>query len=446
MKLRLFLVTVLVFLSFSAVVFAQSFPDVAEDHPNYLAVEYLDENGIINGYDDGTFGPNDLVTRAQALKIILNSTAVQISENYDEEFSDVAESAWFFGYVMTAEDEEIVKGFPDGTFRPDQTVNLAETLKILTLAAELSDTDSIKLPGQISDDVFGDVPADSWYAPYMLYARNKNVIEPDDFGNVQPDQAMTRAAFAEVVYRMAKVQESHGDPYPLHENWGTHHSGELPFQMSYDNENWDLIENPEETVFFKSDKEFLQFSPARLYPNSAVIRITVDPNALEMSQNQYFSNLRNAFPDAEDKQFELSGFAALEIYYPSDRIRDWYIYLDDGRVLVVYSQYGSGGLGYRLSQFIDAMLSTFEYRDVPVTPAADFSDLLSDILEKVLIEGEGMAMLEQLPEKIIIETDTIGVGTGAVDYYYSESLDYTFKYERASDVILAAREGETTKF
>ena len=55
-------------------------------------------------------------------------------------------------------------------------------------------------------------------------------------------------------------------------------------------------------------------------------------------------------------------------------------------------------------------------------------------------------LLNSLPDKVIIETDTIGVGTGPVDYYYSDGVNYTFKYERAADLILDTREGKTSAF
>jgi hypothetical protein len=57
-----------------------------------------------------------------------------------------------------------------------------------------------------------------------------------------------------------------------------------------------------------------------------------------------------------------------------------------------------------------------------------------------------MENLNKLPEKVIIETDTIGVGTGPVDYYYSETVNYTFKYERTLDLILDTRKGRTASF
>jgi len=89
------------------------------------------------------------------------------------------------------------------------------------------------------------------------------------------------------------------------------------------------------------------------------------------------------------------------------------------------------------------MLNTLEYNKIS---SVDYDEILNDLFEIVLVEDMGMSALNKLPNKNIIETDTIGVGTGPVDYYYSEDVDYTFKYERENDVILDTREGETSAF
>ena len=142
----------------------------------------------------------------------------------------------------------------------------------------------------------------------------------------------------------------------------------------------------------------------------------------------------------------MKGFNALEVLFEQNRTVDWYIYLESGDVLAVYTEYGSGALGYQLQQFIKTMLSTLEYKKVDSTKDDENSKLLSAILKNILVEGEGMNMINSLPDKIIVETDTIGVGTGPVDYYYSEGLNYTFKYERSADVLLDSKEGKTTTF
>jgi hypothetical protein len=120
--------------------------------------------------------------------------------------------------------------------------------------------------------------------------------------------------------------------------------------------------------------------------------------------------------------------------------------LDSGKVFVVYTEFGGGVLGFKLQQYLKAMLSTFEYKDLALDSQIDYTEVLNEIYSKILVEGKGMNALNQLPEKTIIETDSIGVGTGPVDYYYSSGVNKTFKYERNSDTILDKRDGRTSAF
>jgi S-layer homology domain len=435
MKRVLFLFGLFVLMSLP--VMAGSFPDVPADHDNFAAIEYLDTNGVINGYEDGTFGPENLVTRAQAMKIVMGALEMDFGGTYSQDFPDVLSDKWYFPYVMAGFETGIIDGYDDGTFRPGENVNLAELLKIIVLAA------NVELPG-VESDVFADVAMDTWYAPHALYARNNNIITPDEYGFLNGGVSMTRAAFSEVVYRMMVVRET-GQPYPLDENWDTFVGSTLPFKIKYDSDTWEVNESDTEVVFFRSDKEFMNFSPLRLYPNSAVLSVNIDENENGHAVADYFITVKNTFTDASYSEFTVSGFSALEVLYPEDRIVDWYIYMNDSRVLVVYTEFGNGTLGYQLMQYIKAMLSTLEY-NATGGGGTDYTQLMSQIFENVLVENTGMSMLNQLPDKVIIETDAIGVGTGPVDYYYSDGANYTLKYERASDVILDTREGQTTAF
>jgi hypothetical protein len=430
----------LTFALFSMPVFAGSFPDVPEDHPNYEAIELLDDRDIVSGYEDKTFGPENLVNRAEAMKMIIEALEIDTNSDYSPEFDDVNEDDWHFKYVMTAKELGIVEGYDDGEFKPGDAVNLAETLKMLLLAAE------VELEEKVEYDLFTDVDNDAWFAPHMAYAREKNIILADDDGAVFPAKDMTRAAFAEVVYRLIYVLENNYEAFPLDANWTYFTSDALPFKMKYDDVSWEIIENENEVVFFKADNDLLQFSPVRIYPNSAVVRVQLDVNSETVSREDYFDTLKTVFTGSEIQEFELNGLKAVEFVYPEDRIVDWYIYLADNSVLVVYTQYGPGILGYQLQQYVKSMLSTLEYSKIVEVEVEDFSELLSEILSNILVEDAGLDMMEKLPDGLIIETDAIGVGTGPVDYYYSEKLDYTFKYERDSDIILDTRMGETTAF
>ncbi len=429
----------LIFLSTTGV-FAASYPDVGEDHLNYEAVEYLDDLDIINGYPDGTFKPEDPVNRAEAIKIIVGAFGVEKVEDAEEIFPDVPQGEWFFDFVMSGQKAGVLSGYPDGTFKPGATVNLAETLKMVVLAGK------VDLPSTVEQKVFMDVNKDEWYAPHALFARDNNIVFSHDDGKLHAEDNMTRGAFAEVIYRMLIVQETE-EPFPLHLNWPEYASKNLPFKIRYDDSSWSVEENGKEVTFYSYDEALYQFSPWRSYPNGATVKVVLDENKGGLNSTQYFANLKLAFPNAKYTEFDLEGLAAMEVLYPEQRIVDWYLYMDSGKVLAIYTEFGNGGLAYLNQQVIKAMLSTFEYSEDTVTDAGDdYETLKSEIFANILMEGKGMEMIDKLPDSVIIETDTIGVGTGPVDYYYSEALNYTFKYERAADVILDKKEGKTSAF
>lgn len=414
-----------------------SFPDVAEDNSNFSAVEFLKAKGVIQGYPDATFKPQQTVNRAEAIKIIVSAFNVEISENYDVIFSDVLKEAWFFKFVMAGHAQKIISGYADGKFKPANEINLAETLKMILTASGL------QMPTNLLEDVYEDVKKDQWYAPYALYAKERNIIFADDYGELHPEQKMTRAAFAEIVYRVMIVKEKNGQSFPLHTNWLLHKSSNLPFQIKFD-PSWKLIEHDDETIFFRPDKQFLQYSPTRIYPNTAFVSVSLDPNVTKLSQSQYFSNIKLVFPEAKTTNFKLDQLSAMEVLQPEKRMVDWYIFLDSEEVLAVYTEYGPGLLGYQNQKFIEAMLSTLKFQEIKGKDEKE--EVLNKIFANVLVEGKGKEMVNLLGDAIIIETDAIGVGTGAVDYYYGAKFNYTLKYERSADVILDTREGKTSAF
>lgn len=431
---------VTVFLALSLLVFASSFPDVAEDHENFTAIEYLDEKGVINGYANGTFKPENKVTRAEAAKMIVEAFSIKHEGNYEEVFGDAKNGEWFFEYVMALKEVGIVNGYEDGNFKPHDSVTLAETLKMVLMAAK------INLPVNVSGKVFLDVENDIWYAPHALHAKNYNIVMPGDDGKLNANEAMSRANFAEILYRVLFVNENGGNPFPLYTNWSVFTGKDLPFKMKYDNFGWKVIENEKEVVFWYDAKEFAQFSTRRVYGNSAYVIVTIDENPKKLSTENYFENLKKAFADATYTRFKFGKFEAMEVLYSKNRTVDWYIYLDDGSVLVLYTEFGPGALGYKLQQIIKSMFTTLEYAEIASQDKPDYSELLSEIYANILLENAGMSMINKLPDKVIIETDVIGVGTGPIDYYYSNALDVTFKYEREGDVILDKRDGKTSAF
>ncbi len=432
---KLFIFLTLFILS-TVAAYAGTFPDVDSEHENYNAIEYLFDHDVIHGYESGDFGPEDPVNRAAAIKIIAGAFGVAFDGEYEILFPDVIKEDWFFPYVMGGHAANVIDGYPEGDFRPDNTVNLAETLKMMVIAADSA------LPLEVNEQVFGDVPQNEWYSFHAYYARENNILMADDYGMVYPDQPMTRAAFSEVIYRLMFVEGNDGEAFPLDLSWPTHSSSYLPFKMKYD-DSWELIENDEDTVFFKANPEYPSSTYTRIYPNSAVINVSWDENDEALTKGEYFTKLIEVFEGSNFTEFVLDNRNTLEVLSPTAHTVDWYMYLDDGTVLAFYTEYGDGVLAFQFKKIIAAMLATIEFKEVSLQ---NYDELLSNILANLLVEGTGMELLNQVSDKIIIETDTIGVGTGPVDYYYSEGMDRTFKYERASNVILDTREGETSTF
>ncbi|MBI2634193.1 S-layer homology domain-containing protein [Candidatus Peregrinibacteria bacterium] len=77
------------------------------------------------------YRPSNNINRAEFLKLLFEGTGVATGQNYEKCFPDVPPDAWYSTYVCQAKSEGIVNGYPDGTFKPDQIINQVESLKIL---------------------------------------------------------------------------------------------------------------------------------------------------------------------------------------------------------------------------------------------------------------------------------------------------------------------------
>jgi len=100
---------------------AAAFPDTA-DHPYRVAIDYVQSRGIVSGYPDGLYRPDDAINRAEFTKILVGGkvTERQLKECVavlPSPFPDVVAGDWFAPYVCAAKHGGIIAGYPDGTFR-----------------------------------------------------------------------------------------------------------------------------------------------------------------------------------------------------------------------------------------------------------------------------------------------------------------------------------------
>lgn len=109
------------------------FSDVAKDFWAYEPIYSLAEKKIINGYEDGTFKPNGSITRAELATIVTIAKQCELIDN-KKVFSDSETDAWYNKYLVTAFDAEFISGYPDGTFKPNNLISRQDLCVVLAKA------------------------------------------------------------------------------------------------------------------------------------------------------------------------------------------------------------------------------------------------------------------------------------------------------------------------
>jgi len=163
-----------------------AFPDVADRSLSKTAIEYLEAQNLVQGYADGTFRPDNHINRAEFLKIVLGARfGPDLSTNKTPALPDVAKDQWFAPYVFKALEEHIVSGYPDGFFRPERSINLAEALKIVELAFNIPLPQYFRAP-------------DHWYDPYFDAAGSALLLAR--VASNDPAYTITRGDTATIVH------------------------------------------------------------------------------------------------------------------------------------------------------------------------------------------------------------------------------------------------------
>ncbi len=117
--------------------FAIDFPDVAEDANYAQAVNELSALDVISGYDDGTFRPDELVTRAEITKMIVDALAETDqaeASKADAKFADVSTDHWAKGYINQGVADQFISGYSDTEFGPDDNVTYVQAQTMLVSA------------------------------------------------------------------------------------------------------------------------------------------------------------------------------------------------------------------------------------------------------------------------------------------------------------------------
>lgn len=163
-KLVVLLAVVMMF-AFSASAYAATFSDISERPVvEQDAIKKAVALGIIEGYEDGTFGPDKTITRAEFAKIAVTAagakdTATMLEANASS-FKDVKANSWYTGWINAGESLGIFKGDANGNFRPNDTISNQEAITVM-----------LRLLGY-NDNLTG-----SWPVNYVTKANQINILD-----------------------------------------------------------------------------------------------------------------------------------------------------------------------------------------------------------------------------------------------------------------------------
>ncbi|MFJ7731080.1 5'-nucleotidase C-terminal domain-containing protein [Lysinibacillus sp. NPDC097231] len=126
---------------------ASPFVDVKESHADFEGIANLYGAGIIHGYPDGTFKPDANITRGQAAKVIAGALTLDIEEVANPNFKDIDASNPYYGSIAALVGLNVISGYGDNTFRPNQTITHGDLAKILASIPTLPELESAKNHG-----------------------------------------------------------------------------------------------------------------------------------------------------------------------------------------------------------------------------------------------------------------------------------------------------------
>lgn len=173
------------------------FADVDSAAWYHLAVDYVVENGLMSGYGNGLFGPNDALSRAQLAQILYNQEG-QPGVTGGSSFADVADGAWHGDAVTWAAANGIVTGYGNGLFGPDDPITREQLAVMLWRYARFKGYDTTQ--GGMVIREFSDYESVSGYAmDAMTWAVNTGVISGYEDQTLRPQANATRAQAAQML-------------------------------------------------------------------------------------------------------------------------------------------------------------------------------------------------------------------------------------------------------
>lgn len=171
------------------------FSDILNTNPYITEINYLTSKGIITGYKDGTFKPNNDISRKNAAVIISRIKDLDLEKITDPNFKDVPKTHPYYKEIAAVANLGIVNGKENGYFDPNGKLTRAQMAKILVNAYNLSGT---------TDKKFTDVPSQHWAANDINTLTATGVTTGFNDGTYKPENPISRMHFSVFLYRITQ--------------------------------------------------------------------------------------------------------------------------------------------------------------------------------------------------------------------------------------------------
>jgi hypothetical protein len=205
--LRLRLLTFLTAVSL-LIIFAPAAHAASSDiqgHWSESAVRSLIQAEVLNGYPDGSFKPDQSITRAEFTKIL--SSAYDVHPTVATSFSDV-KTHWAKDYIAALSEKKVINGYPDGTFRPERPISRAEMATMLSRIINLGNSEE-KFTMEMEPS-FPDVNSDFWAFRNIEIVSRLGILPAHYRSEFQATRLASRADTAWMVNSLRELKTLRG--------------------------------------------------------------------------------------------------------------------------------------------------------------------------------------------------------------------------------------------
>ncbi|MFA4814641.1 MAG: S-layer homology domain-containing protein [Candidatus Gracilibacteria bacterium] len=201
-----------------------NYSDVYPNDPVQEALQYLTEEGVVEGYGDGTFRPLQLINRAEFTKMIVEGVVGETPDEYVYAncFSDV-NSEWYAKYVCQAKEWNWVEGYGSGEFKPDDDITRSEAIKIMREAFKWE-----LLNEQGSSRFYDNQDSSAWFWDDLMSFEERGLLDTLD-AFISPHELISRKQMSTLLYRAMKFEEGE-----VVDNWSYEYDTDVGYQEILD--------------------------------------------------------------------------------------------------------------------------------------------------------------------------------------------------------------------